>query len=237
MNNFLNNPQALQKALMAGILGYLNNAFSTPGSSYGASQVQNPNHRCNLNLDEHLKYADALVSAGIIDKKTGESIKQNMTATFQAESTAAPANRLYTQSNGVITAGDAGNNQAMQAFETANFGDSDFLKARECLLDYLKNLDVELSYEDLAKIESVVLELEKLAVQRNQNENKQNAFDMLNKSNEIAKERLMTGSMGAKGSKNPPQKTFTRDEIAKMSTAEFIKNEPAINYQLQNGLL
>ena len=56
-------------------------------------------------------------------------------------------------------------------------------------------------------------------------------------SNEIAKERLMTGSTGAKGSKNPPQKTFTRDEIAKMSTAQFIKNEPAINYQLQNGLL
>lgn len=237
MNNLLNNPQALQKALMAGILGHLSNAFSPASSPQRISQSQNLYHRCNLNLDEHLKYADALISAGIIDKKTGESIKHNMTATFQAESDAAALNGIQMQQNRAITAGDTGNKQSMNAFQSVNFGDSDFLKARECLLDYLKNLDVELSYEDLAKIESVVLELEKLAVQKNQEDNGQNALDMLNKSNEIAKERLMTGAMGSKGIKTLPQKTFTRDEIAKMSTAEFIKNEPAINYQLQNGLL
>lgn len=36
---------------------------------------------------------------------------------------------------------------------------------------------------------------------------------------------------------NSTQKTFTREEIAKMSTSEFIKNEAAINNQIKNGLI
>ena len=35
----------------------------------------NPVHRCNLNLQEHLKYVDTLVLLKIIDTQTGESIK------------------------------------------------------------------------------------------------------------------------------------------------------------------
>lgn len=33
------------------------------------------------------------------------------------------------------------------------------------------------------------------------------------------------------------EKTFTREEIARMSTAEFLKNEAAINNQIKNGLI
>lgn len=36
---------------------------------------------------------------------------------------------------------------------------------------------------------------------------------------------------------NSTQKTFTREEIARMSTSEFIKNEAAINNQIKNGLI
>ncbi len=193
----------------------------------------NPVHRCNLNLQEHLKYVDTLVLLKIIDTQTGESIKQNMAATFNN-------NGVSNQTGWNLNQYNAFKDSSMQKPNTeANFdiSKSEFLKARECLLNYLQNLDIELNREDLKNIEAVVLELEKAALLRQQVKNSENAFELLNKNNEIAKERLMTGSMQGSGVQNPPNKTFSRDEIAKMSTAEFIKNEPIINYQLQNGLL
>ncbi len=193
----------------------------------------NPVHRCNLNLQEHLKYVDTLVLLKIIDTQTGESIKQNMAATFNN-------NGVSNQTGWNLNQYNAFKDSSLQKPNTeANFdiSKSEFLKARECLLNYLQNLDIELNREDLKNIEAVVLELEKAALLRQQVKNSENAFELLNKNNEIAKERLMTGSMQGSGIQNPPNKTFSRDEIAKMSTAEFIKNEPIINYQLQNGLL
>ncbi len=193
----------------------------------------NPVHRCNLNLQEHLKYVDTLVLLKIIDTQTGESIKQNMAATFNN-------NGVSNQTGWNLNQYNAFKDSSLQKTNTeADFDitKSEFLKARECLLNYLQNLDIELNREDLKNIEAVVLELEKAALLRQQVKNSENAFELLNKNNEIAKERLMTGSMQGSGIQNPPNKTFSRDEIAKMSTAEFIKNEPMINYQLQNGLL
>lgn len=176
---------------------------------------QNQGHNCNLNLDDHLKYVDSLVLLKIIDNSTGESIKRNIAATFS-------------------------NNKAFQTYPatdaaTFDFSQSEFLKARKCLLNYLQNSGVELDEADLKNIEAVVLELEKNALARGNNT--QIPLDKLNMDNEIAKERLMTGSMRGSGVQKAPEKLFSRDEIAKMSTAEFIKNEPVINYQLQNGLL
>ncbi len=172
-------------------------------------------NNCNLNIEEHLKYVDTLVKAGIIDDNTGKSIKQNMTAEFSAQQALKTATGgLYAPQN------------AAQPVQPLNLADSEFLRARVCLLNYLKNLDISLSERDLKEIEAVVLELEKGAMQR-----------QLANSNELAKERLITGALNGNSLKTVPGKTFTREEIAKMSTAEFIKNEPAINYQLQNGLI
>lgn len=177
--------------------------------------AQNPCNTCNLNPEEHFKYVDNLVLLKIIDENTGKSIKQNMTAKFN-------------------------NNNGLSTFAGVNSFDirqSEFLKSRECLLNYLLNVGVELDSEDLKNIEAIVLELEKNALAREKNQIGQNALDELKQSNELAKERLITGSMQGVGVQNPPTRLFSREEIGKMSTAEFIKNEPVINYQLQNGLL
>ncbi len=272
MNNFLNNllanPAMLQKALMAGLLGNFSGGSGQDNSALGAllnpqngaylgqsnfvdgaSQAyqkmpepsQNRDHRCNLNLEEHQKYADALVSIGIIDKDTGKSIKDKMTAVFRAESGSSAnggAKRPFKNRDAAV---DLVQNGAGTADYT-NFEQSEFLKARECLLEYLQNLDVELTLEDLAAIEDVVLQLEKIAVMRHMKASgkeitDENPYESAFKANELAKDRILTGSLGSKSGKSPLGKNFTREEIAKMSTAEFIKNEPQINYQLQNGLI
>ena len=229
-NDPLNPIQALMIAqiLSQGINpGFARNAQLQTQNSSGSNTHQG----CILNLDEHLKYADALMSAGIIDKKTGESMKNQMTANFQTASKASAPQMGGNQSVSAVS-------NPQKAFDISQ---SSFLKTRECLLNYLKNLDIELDEEDLRAIEEVVLELEKAAISRQTKESGTNsaedALKILNQSNEIAKSRLMTDSLRGSSLKQTPDKTFTRDEIAKMSTAEFIKNEPVINYQLQNGLL
>ncbi len=197
---------------------------------------QNAHTECNLTFDEHIKYVDALVLAGIIDETTGKSMKQQITANFSAKTQSNmpfAANNVFQEQSGTHTTLQNG----LKPAPLFDFGQSEFLKARNCLLKYLQNLDIELTEADLKEIESVVLELEKAAISASQAKNAENALDALKSTNELAKERLITGSMLYNGQQTPPQKVFTRDEIAKMSTAEFIKNEPAINYQLQNGLL
>lgn len=194
----------------------------------------NPVHRCNLNLQEHLKYVDSLVLLKIIDKQTGESIKQNMAASFNKNNGLSASTGLNPLQESQY---NFNNQQNPSGKRSIDISQSEFLKARECLLNYLQNLDIELDEGDLRNIEAVVLELEKGALARRQEQGGTNALELLNKNNEIAKERLMTGSLNNLKVYNQPEKLFSRDEIAKMSTAEFIKNEPIINYQLQNGLL
>ncbi len=253
MNNFAQNPLAkannqipnaqsgfinpIQALLMAQILsGIVNPAPDTNGASqvYNTVNGQEAHAECILNLDEHLKYADALVSAGIIDKNTGESIKKQMTANFKA------VNKASAPQAGPNPL-PSSNFNAIPASKSFDINQSAFLKTRECLLNYLKNLDIELDEDDLRNIEEVVLELEKTAILRHAKDSgdngAQDALKLLNQSNEIAKGRLITGPLKGSKVKEPLRKIFSRDEIAKMSTAEFIKNEPAINYQLQNGLL
>lgn len=191
--------------------------------------MYNQLHNCNLNLQEHLKYVDALILAGIIDTETGKSIKQRMTANLTAKAGASmPQGGFQTPQTLTVPKETQG----------VNFENSEFLKARTCLLNYLKNLDISLDEEDMRKIEDVVLELEKAAIQRGSAYGgADNLLKMLASTNELAKERLATGAMGSSNLSQAPKKLFSRDEIAKMSTAEFIKNEPIINYQLQNGLI
>lgn len=212
MTNF-DNKQAdiFQKIMLLGALNGLNNGQHK-------NENQNSNREkghgeCNLNLKEHLKYADALVLAGIIDKNTANSIKEKMTAQFGKASDVQPVSK-----------------------NRANF-ESDFLKARNCLLNYLNSLEIELDEKDLAQIESVVTELEKNAIERQNKENSKSAIEALNSTNELAKNRLNCTTLTNPAANSIPKKSFTMDEIAKMSTAEFLQNEPAINYQLQNGLL
>ena len=109
----------------------------------------NPGHRCNLNLQEHLKYVDTLVLLKIIDTQTGESIKQNMAATFNN-------NGVSNQTGWNLNQYNAFKDSSLQKPNIeADFdiSKSEFLKARECLLNYLQKLDIELNREDLKNIE------------------------------------------------------------------------------------
>ena len=104
---------------------------------------------------------------------------------------------------------------------------------REDLLSYLKNSKVTFDKDELSKISQLVEILENEAINRYQ---KQLEYGKaLNDENQIAKQRLTANAQNPNVADNI--RTFTRDEIGKMSTSDFARFEAQIMDQLRKGLI
>lgn len=139
---------------------------------------------------------------------------------------------------------------AEQTFERLNLGSNiykdaftefdklkpDFFKheGRNDVLEYLKKSDVLVDKDEIDTISKMIEKIENCAVEKYL---KQQAHDKaLNDENENAKKKLTANAQNANsfGNKNM---TFTREQIGKMSGAEFTKYEPLIMEQMRKGLI
>ena len=120
------------------------------------------------------------------------------------------------------------------AFEEFNVERPDFFNTdgRSDVLNYLKNACIEFDKDEIGLISNMVEKIEKCAVERYI---RQIAHDKaLNNENEAAKRRLTANAQNRNFSANK-NKVFTREQIGKMSSAEFTKNEALIMEQLRKG--
>lgn len=118
-------------------------------------------------------------------------------------------------------------------FESEN---ADFFKpsGRSDVLEYLKNVNVNFDKDEISLISRLIEKLENSAVDRYL---KQMAREKtLNDENEIAKKRLRANAQNSNFDDNK-NRVFTREQIGKMSGAEFARNEKAIMEQLKKGLI
>lgn len=112
----------------------------------------------------------------------------------------------------------------------------DFFKiAGRCdILNYLKSSNISVDKDELSKISKLVEIVENSAVQRyiQKVAHEQN----LEKSNLQAKQKLQANAQNTKteGKNLAP---FTREQIGKMTSAEFLENEPLIMEQVKKGLI
>ncbi len=105
---------------------------------------------------------------------------------------------------------------------------------RKEILNYLKNDGLNFAKEDLDKIANIVEQVEKTAIDRYL---KKKDYDKkLKTSNDTAKKKLTANAQNSTYSENLV-KTFTRKEIGKMSSQDFLKNEAVIMEQLRKGLI
>ena len=102
------------------------------------------------------------------------------------------------------------------------------------VFDYLKSTNTDFDDDEISKISALVEKIEKSAVDRylRQIEHEK----MLNNENEAAKMRLRANAQNAV-SDSGTNMVFTREQIGKMSGAEFAKYERAIMDQLKKGLI
>jgi polyhydroxyalkanoate synthesis regulator phasin len=107
-------------------------------------------------------------------------------------------------------------------------------EGRSDVFDYLKNANVNFDDDEISKISSLVEKIENSAIDRY--ERAKNHEKTLNSENESAKQRLRANAQNtvSDGTKNL---VFTREQIGKMSGAEFAKHERAIMDQLKKGLI
>ena len=102
------------------------------------------------------------------------------------------------------------------------------------VFDYLRNSNTDFDEDELSKISALVEKIENTAVERYLKEIEHEKT--LKNENETAKQRLRANAQNSvsDGLKNL---VFTREQIGKMSGAEFAKHERAIMDQLKKGLI
>ncbi len=123
--------------------------------------------------------------------------------------------------------------QAVQpmVMQTPDFFNQD---GRIDVFDYLKQANVDFDDDEISKISALVEKIENSAVDKYLRA--QEHEKTLNSENESAKQRLRANAQNSvsDGAKNL---VFTREQIGKMSGAEFAKHERAIMDQLRKGLI
>ena len=103
---------------------------------------------------------------------------------------------------------------------------------RADVLKYLKNSNVEVDKDEIDAISQMVEKIEQCAIEKYIKQ--QTHEKELNDENEIAKKKLTANAQNATSfAKNTT--AFTREQIGKMSGAEFAKYEPLIMEQLRKG--
>lgn len=121
-------------------------------------------------------------------------------------------------------------------FEEFGKSNPDFFTSdgRKEVLNYLKSDNVALGADELNKISGIIRTVEQAAIDRYL----QNAAHekILRESNESAKQRLIANAQKS-GLSGNLSRTFTREQIGKMSANEFAKYESQIMEQLKKGLI
>ena len=124
----------------------------------------------------------------------------------------------------------------ISAFEEFDKEKPDFFKSdgRSEVLKYLKSSNNVFDKDEINAISDMVELIEKCAIERFV---KQQAHEKaLNDENEAAKGKLMANAQSAASYGNK-DRAFTREQIGRMSGAEFTKYEPLIMEQLRKGLI
>lgn len=108
-------------------------------------------------------------------------------------------------------------------------------EGRNDVLNYLQNSNCIIDKDEICLISDLVEKIEKSAIDRyiKQQDHEKN----LNNNNEVAKRKLTANAQNSSSTYSNINKIFTREQIGRMSGAEFTKNEALIMEQLKKGLI
>lgn len=216
------NNQNMQNNL-TGALSYADNRQNPQQTGYSQNPQQPQMYDVQSIVANDIRRIQQLVDNGVIDNTQGQYLVNYV------------INKAYDMVNNQQR-GEAQIRPKPDAFaefeaENAGFFNKD---GRAEVLEYLKRSGFDGDKDEISLISQMIERLENGAIERYL---KQTAREKtLNDENEIAKQRLRAN---AQNSNFDDMKTraFTREQIGKMSGAEFAKYEKAIMEQLRKGLI
>ena len=177
-----------------------------------------------------IQLIENLVQTGAMTQEQGQNLMNYVTKkafekyTLSQQNSQAPVNTTMQQASPKLQ-------NALSAPAVAEFFNKD---GRLDVFDYLKNTNAEFDEDEISKISALVEKIENTAIERYLRE--KNHEKTLNSENEAAKQKLRAYAQNSvsDGNKNL---VFTREQIGKMSGAEFAKYERMIMDQLRKGLI
>jgi len=185
-------------------------------------------------ISEDFAKIQKLLKGGLISSVQGQNLKkQVLKKAFDKLVQAEKIKRT-------LPSAPKSNNQALiknaEVFEEFSKNNPNFFTSngRKEVLNYLKSGDVTVGKDELNKISDIIRVVEKAAIDRYLQ--KVAHEKTLKNSNESAKQRLKANAQQSGFSGNL-SRTFTREQIGKMSSAEFAKYESAIMEQLKKGFI
>ena len=207
-------------------------------SSYAGNQQAIPGAQQSVNNDAEsvkqmavndLKTIKNLVQSGVMTQEQGQNLMNYVTQKAFEKYT------LYQQGQTPQGAQQRPVAQQQTQLQT-NVSTPDFFNqdGRIDVYDYLRNSNIALDQDELSKISALVEKIEKTAIEKYLRELQHEKT--LNSENETAKQRLRANAQNS-GSDGLKNLVFTREQIGKMSGAEFAKYESAIMDQLRKGLI
>lgn len=190
------------------------------------TKLENKEFSQNLRnkLKQDLINVQNLLNSGVIDRQQGQNLMNYFLRTAFENSTQMAEDFPKTTFD---------KNSAFQEFEKEN---PKFFsgEGRSEILNYLKSDEIQFDKDELSKIAKIVEQVEKSAIDRYLK--KVAHEENLEKSNNEAKSRLQANAQKSNGDGKNLQ-PFTREQLSKMTSAEFLKHEPLIMEQLRKGLI
>ena len=173
-----------------------------------------------------------LVKGGLISSGQGQNLKkQVLKKAFDKLVQTEKIKRALKSLSGTTKSLDnkTGNDFEKFSQDNPNFFDSN---GRKEVLSYLKSGKVKLGKDELNQISNIVRIVEKAAIDRYLQ--KEAHEKSLRSSNDNAKQRLTANAQKSVFGENL-SRSFTREQIGKMSSTEFAKYESLIMEQLKKG--
>ena len=185
---------------------------------------------------EDILKVEMLLKAGVLNQNQGESLIQQIIKKGYAElqqydlNTDNKANDVQNKTQEIKQFDKV---EAIIEFEKdkPDFFNKD---GRLEVLNYIKSGILEFDKQELELISNLIEKIEKSAVERYVKQAEYEA--KLNQTNNEAKSRLSANAQNAKD-RTDKQIAFTREQIGKMSSSEFNRNEKLIMEQLKQGLI
>lgn len=217
----------------------LQNISSNAGYQQAAQGVQQP---VNANPEEikqmavkDLNTIKNLVQAGVMTQEQGQNLMNYVTQKAFEKYTLSQNNSQTLVTGQPISTQIQPQMQTQmqlgQGSVTPEFFNRD---GRIDVYDYLKNSNATFDEDELSKISALVEKIENTAIERYLRELQHEKT--LSNENETAKQRLRANAQNS-GSDGLNNLVFTREQIGKMSGAEFAKYERAIMDQVRKGLI
>lgn len=166
-----------------------------------------------------------MLQQGVITKQQGQYLMAQL---------AKRANEINMCKNSVPFPNQAQTQNQMSPLETFTKQNPEFFNVggRNAVLDYIKNYNLD--KDEISQVAKIVEQLENSAI--NSYLKKSAHEKSLNDENSAAKSKLNAYAQNSTGNSNM-NRIFTREDIGKMTSEEFTKNEKLIMDQVKQGLI